>query len=1845
MLRKRTLLLFLLAFVLRLILQGWDFGVTSSSSHPDERQVGFVTERAEGWFDDPEFYAYGSLHFQVIHLTATILGVGDNIRGYIVSGRAISLMASMIAIFLGWFIATRSWGRRTGDLFVFLAAWVPLDLQQSHFTTVEAHHAAWVMAALAACIWLAHSGRPIAAAASGAAIGASLAVKVASLALGLPLLAAALIAARGRGVLEAIRLLAIAGAAGMTCFWLCQPWAFAGGRPPISIVATAVVAAAAIGLADRTSGGARTVSLVVVCIACVVVMLQGAALLGIGGERIIGRSGSAALVGTTLNPSYLEGVGHEIAMVTGASDLAYVRVYAHTLPVLYPLRELALWGWGVFLLLAAIAGSVAGCWRLGVRWRRWLDRRWTDSSILFVILATWLLPMASRLSTLQVKFLRYWEPLTVPAALIAAWWLLRLPKKIRTPAIAVVAAGTALWGLAYTWSFVEPHPHRTASRWLGPMLADEQVVAFEHWDEHINLMIEDGAVETVDLPSYDLPDDGQKVETWTSALARADWVILTSNRVCRTVLANQDRFEKTARLYKLLLSGNAGFEVLTRVNRGPRIFGVRLPVQRADESFLNYEFPQVVILRRIADVNPGELTERVRRPLPYLEDMAYADIERHFLAEVPELPPVPTKPRQLFDLTIWILLFSGLGLASWGLLLPISKSWPDTGAGLALVTGWIVPAWLMWMGSELRIWEIGPATATWITLALMAAGGVAIFRRWSVIKDIFRRRRSSVLMVLAVTATVGALFLVVRAWNPAIHWGEKPMDFSFLNAFLRAPNWPTGEPWMAGMPLHYYYFGEVLAAYPILVAGCTAGVGYNLICGTIPALFASVLAGLGLLLGRRFPIRKQWQIAAASVLPLLVLLTGNLAWPWLLDTLKTGNLFDLWWATSRVVPGFAIDEYPLWTTLFADLHGHFIAFPVLVTTFAWGWLCVTARDRKWIAAAFLCGIGAAVVVATNPWDLFILTGALGVGTIVAARRPFRGLARLGAAATLSVLAAAPFIVELVAGISAGAGERGLFLTAADFAPAWAILRHFGLFIIPLTVLAIVLLGRRFWIVLPTAALGTIVGLSFRSSAAAFALAILAVFATMTVRSKNRLDRLAWSMAGLGMLAVAACERFTLIDRMNTIFKIYNGVWVLLAFALGAALLRTRGRKLAVLLAVWVPLQLVALANLPLGIAQGWKLPRMTSPRPTLDGQAFLATQDPETWFLVRSLQGVARPGQAIAEAAGPYYSEVTRITMHTGQPTVVGWDWHLKQRGQPPAEIAARFEDLDLLYRGGNTSQRRAVLDRYAVAWAVAAQVERNRYGIDAEDPLGDIDGVLEMAERDGAVLYRVLPTGGPTKRTILPAAEIPPGMNLFGRLVDPGDQIVRSMALDDSGATAILANGNIVDFNLEAKRNRNLAAPPCESSGIARRRSERWAICRNGSTWRLAGNRWVGEGQVGGATGLAADGDLWAWGPGGIWRYQGTSNWRQTVAAAVTAAAARGQQIAWSDGANIWIGDYGRPGKVGAALEDVRALAWQGDVLWALAADGLHRAGSTDLPWRTVTNGSDPLLAMAGSTNSLWLVNRDGFVLRPERHSCPSPWTTGGTLGAGFLHEPRGLAVSPRGWFAVADTFNHRILWYTAEGRCLDEIGSEGTAAGEFREPSGIALAGDGSLAVADTWNGRIQVLRPNGVTEVFGRNLFGPRGLLWAPDGSLLVSDTGNKRLLQFSPPGWKQEDVVRLPGQPVGLAWSAGLLAVATPADGALFLVDVPSREIVRRIDLRCWNSHDQQEAYLATLPSGEIVASSPQYGELWAIDPTGDDSQRLLHDGLDGITAIALMPDGNLLASLTWANRLVKVPIEE
>jgi sugar lactone lactonase YvrE len=227
-----------------------------------------------------------------------------------------------------------------------------------------------------------------------------------------------------------------------------------------------------------------------------------------------------------------------------------------------------------------------------------------------------------------------------------------------------------------------------------------------------------------------------------------------------------------------------------------------------------------------------------------------------------------------------------------------------------------------------------------------------------------------------------------------------------------------------------------------------------------------------------------------------------------------------------------------------------------------------------------------------------------------------------------------------------------------------------------------------------------------------------------------------------------------------------------------------------------------------------------------------------------------------------------------------------------------------------------------------------------------------------------------------------------------------------------------------------------------------------------------------------------------------------------------------------------------------------------------------------------------------------------------------------------------------VADTFGHRLRWYAPDGTCLDQLGGEGADPGRFREPSGVAVAPDGAVAVADTWNGRVQVLHPDGSIQVLGGELYGPRGVMWDADGVLWVADTGNRRVLRYRLPGPEPELVIPLDGPVVGLARAGDRLAAAVPVAGEVVLLDPDDGARTGGLEVPGWADGLQQEGYVVELSDGTLLASAPHPGELWRIDPDGTPPRRV-RDGLTGLTALAVGPDGVVLGSLTWEHRLVRL----
>ena len=119
-----------------------------------------------------------------------------------------------------------------------------------------------------------------------------------------------------------------------------------------------------------------------------------------------------------------------------------------------------------------------------------------------------------------------------------------------------------------------------------------------------------------------------------------------------------------------------------------------------------------------------------------------------------------------------------------------------------------------------------------------------------------------------------------------------------------------------------------------------------------------------------------------------------------------------------------------------------------------------------------------------------------------------------------------------------------------------------------------------------------------------------------------------------------------------------------------------------------------------------------------------------------------------------------------------------------------------------------------------------------------------------------------------------------------------------------------------------------------------------------------------------------------------------------------------------------------------------------------------------------------------------------------------------------------------VADSGNNRIQHLSADGKLLQAWGVTGDATkeggapgGAFMEPWDVAVGTDGSVFVADTWNHRVQKFTADGkfikMWGYFGQaekpdGFWGPRGLAVDKNGNVYVTDTGNKRVVVFTADG---------------------------------------------------------------------------------------------------------------------------------
>jgi len=271
-------------------------------------------------------------------------------------------------------------------------------------------------------------------------------------------------------------------------------------------------------------------------------------------------------------------------MTKSAFTFPYTLQYVDTLPYLYHLKNLVLWGLGIPLGLISIVATL------------WIIIRRCKGT---VILLSFFLIYFAITGRFAVKFMRYFLPLYPLLCLFSARFFQTFIKFSLTKFILMLTlASTMLWAFAFTQIYTRPNTRVLATRWINQNLPPGSKIAVEHWDDRVPLA---GNYQFLEMPLYEPDNSLLKWQKINQNLAQADYLILASNRLYVPLQKLSDCqlysrcYPQTAKYYQDLFNGKLGFTQIAEFTSYPIIND-----DSADESFTVYDHPKIMIFKKIS---------------------------------------------------------------------------------------------------------------------------------------------------------------------------------------------------------------------------------------------------------------------------------------------------------------------------------------------------------------------------------------------------------------------------------------------------------------------------------------------------------------------------------------------------------------------------------------------------------------------------------------------------------------------------------------------------------------------------------------------------------------------------------------------------------------------------------------------------------------------------------------------------------------------------------------------------------------------------------------------------------------------------------------------------------------------------------------------------------------------------------------------------------------------------------------------------------------------------------------------------------------------------------------------
>lgn len=701
----------------------------------------------------------------------------------------------------------------------------------------------------------------------------------------------------------------------------------------------------------------------------------------------------------------------------------------------------------------------------------------------------------------------------------------------------------------------------------------------------------------------------------------------------------------------------------------------------------------------------------------------------------------------------WYVYLLLLGLIVYPLTKRLFDPFFDKGYPFAKTIAILVLSYIVFV---LGIFKILPFTQ----LSLFGIIGAFIIGYWYI-----NRKNGSLLPNITFSKTtlvfifeellfIASLFFLtfVRGQEPSIRGLEKFMDFGFINSILRSHFFPPLDMWYAGgNPINYYYFGHLTGAVLIRLTDTPANIGYNLILATIFAQAVTTTFSLAGSIVYRFGRSLKQAVLGGILGTYIVNFAGNLHTVYLFtkgyntdspvpfwQILSAYNPTKYWYPNAtRFIP-FTIHEFPSYSYVVADLHGHVFDIPFVLTTVALLFIffiryqtaVAERRQDKMRIVPFIALFGflTAVHYMTNAFDgpiYMLLIGLLFLIMFGFSRKLFLYGGLLVASFLVFSYPFSSHFKPFVSGIGINCSPDALVA-----------LHKFGPFLFeqgncqpdPLWMLFV--LWGFFWV--------------------AFILFFAVKYLQQHVKqslsaTQIAIDDFVFVIFTFGTILILIPEFFYIKDiypahfRANTMFKLGYQAFMIMGVVSSYVFFRITVLKtihrIILSLIFFVFFAFVF-------IYPFYSFPSYyggLNKAPDLNGTRWLETYYPEDKEIVDYLNEKVKGQPTILEAQGDSYTDFERISANTGLPTVAGW-WVHEWLWRGSADVVGkRIPEIAALYESKSINQTKELINKYHIQYVVISKMEREKYKDINEDKFSLIGKKIFTSSNGFGALYQVI--------------------------------------------------------------------------------------------------------------------------------------------------------------------------------------------------------------------------------------------------------------------------------------------------------------------------------------------------------------------------------------------------------------------------------------------------------------------------------------------------------------------------